>query len=69
MTEDVDYCSKQIELRDAMKHMIATIDQLESYYYCMSYNDSYFGEPEGLVKRTIKELSHTIDGIKRNKLL
>lgn len=35
------------------------IDKLNTYTSCMSYNDSYFGEPEGELKRVIRELDKT----------
>lgn len=35
------------------------IDKLNMYTGCMSYNDSYFGEPEGELKRIIRQLDKT----------
>lgn len=42
---------------------IELIAKLEQWRYCMSYNDSYFGEPAGLVKEITKELSKIVDAI------
>jgi len=33
-----------------------TVRELLTYRFCASYNDSYFGEPAGLVKRAIADL-------------
>lgn len=41
--------------------------KLKKWLYCMSYNDSYFGEPEGLVKRVTSELNRLIDTSPREK--
>jgi hypothetical protein len=42
------------EKADAVARLV---DKLDQWRYCMSYNDSYFGEPAGLVKSVVKELS------------
>jgi len=34
--------------------------KLTDWLYCMSYNDSYFGEPAGLVKQVTSELNRLI---------
>lgn len=34
--------------------------KLVEWLYCMSYNDSYFGEPAGLVKRATAELNRLL---------
>lgn len=48
-------------LEHTMLHLSKTLAKLEKYRLCMSYNDSYFGEPEGTVKRVCSELQHCID--------
>ena len=35
------------------------IDKLNAWTGCMSYNDSYFGEPAGMLKSTIRQLDKT----------
>lgn len=35
------------------------IDKLSAWTGCMSYNDSYFGEPAGMLKSTIRQLDKT----------
>ena len=35
------------------------IDKLNAWIGCMSYNDSYFGEPAGMLKSTIRQLDKT----------
>lgn len=35
------------------------IDKLNEWTGCMSYNDSYFGEPAGMLKSTIRQLDKT----------
>jgi uncharacterized protein YozE (UPF0346 family) len=37
--------------------LVRLVDKLDQWRYCMSYNDSYFGEPAGLVKSVVKELA------------
>ncbi|EAA6551003.1 hypothetical protein DLB95_23770 [Salmonella enterica subsp. diarizonae] len=34
---------------------------------CMSYNGSYVGEPEGLLKRNIREIERILDNCKNDK--
>lgn len=36
------------------------VSQLDPWRSCMSYNDSYFGEPPGHLKSTIRQMSHTV---------
>lgn len=49
------------ELEHTLHHLNRTVKKLSKYKLCMSYNDSYFGEPEGEVKRVVYELSSYID--------
>ena len=43
------------------------IDKLNAWTGCMSYNDSYFGEPAGMLKSTIRQLDKTYKvGISHN---
>lgn len=49
------------ELERTMRHLKKTLEKIDKYRLCMSYNDSYFGEPEGTVKRVCSELQHCID--------
>lgn len=36
--------------------------RIDHFRLCMSYNDSYFGEPKGLLKGCIAEMAHMFDG-------
>lgn len=49
------------ELVRVLRHLKKTLEKIDNYRLCMSYNDSYFGEPEGAVKRVCSELQHCID--------
>lgn len=51
--------AEQIEY---LKKLVAS---LAEWQLCMSYNDSYFGEPAGLVKRTSRELTKLIESAER----
>lgn len=51
--------AEQIEY---LKKLVAS---LAEWQLCMSYNDSYFGEPAGLVKRTSRELTKLIESFER----
>jgi hypothetical protein len=42
----------------AVRMLVARIARWQG---CMSYNDSYFGEPRGLLKGVINELRHVLD--------
>lgn len=33
------------------------VGQLSPWLHCMSYNDSYFGEPKGLLKQTVRQMT------------
>ena len=42
------------------------IDKLNAWTGCMSYNDSYVGEPAGMLKSTIRQLDKTYRGSSHN---
>jgi hypothetical protein len=44
-----------------LEEMIVEIRKLAQWSLCMSYNDSYFGEPAGLVKQAVKQLERLAD--------
>ena len=48
-------------LEHTLRHLGRELAKLDKYRLCMSYNDSYFGEPAGAVKRVVVELRHCID--------
>lgn len=37
------------------------VNDLVQWQSCMSYNDSYFGEPEGFLKKTIRQMAHEMN--------
>ena len=37
------------------------IEELNGWIHCMSYNDSYFGEPTGFLKQTVRQLAKAVD--------
>jgi hypothetical protein len=39
------------------------VGKLAQWRHCMSYNESYFGEPHGLLKSAIAELERIVDPI------
>lgn len=41
--------------------LVSEIEKLSRWKHCMSYNDSYFGEPAGLVKRAVYQLDRLLD--------
>jgi hypothetical protein len=45
---------------DEVRKLIGRIDQ---FRMCMSYNDSYFGEPAGLLKGVFAELARAVNPI------
>ena len=45
------------------EHVRRLVGKLAQWQHCMSYNESYFGEPAGLVKQVTAELAHAIDPI------
>lgn len=44
-------------------HVRRLVGKLHQWQLCMSYNESYFGEPAGLVKSTVEELAHAVNPI------
>lgn len=42
-------------------HINKLVNDLEKYIHCMSYNDSYFGEPEGFLKQTVRKMKYVVD--------
>lgn len=47
-------CFKQME--GSYNALLEDIKQIVKYRYYMSYNDSYFGEPEGFLKSIIADI-------------
>lgn len=47
-------------LEEENRRLIYHASKLIRWLPCMSYNDSYFGEPEGLVKMVTSELQTVI---------
>ena len=45
---------------DEVRKLVGRIDQ---FRMCMSYNDSYFGEPAGLLKGVFSELARAVNPI------
>ena len=45
----------------AQPYLNKLIKDLSQYQHCMSYNDSYFGEPEGFLKRAVRQMAKEID--------
>lgn len=45
------------------EHVRLLVGKLDQWRMCMSHNQSYFGEPAGLVKATIAELAKAVDPI------
>ena len=48
-------------LEHTLRHLGRELAKLDKYRLCMSYNDSYFGEPAGTVKLVVVELRQCID--------
>ncbi len=44
-------------------HVRKLVGRIDMYRLCMSYNESYFGEPAGLLKGVFSELAHAINPI------
>lgn len=45
------------------EHVRLLVGKLDQWRMCMSHNQSYFGEPAGLMKATIAELAKAVDPI------
>ena len=43
-------------MEDKYKELLEDVKQIVKYRYCMSFNDSYFGEPEGFLKSVIEDI-------------
>ncbi|HFG9338592.1 TPA: hypothetical protein ACGHXV_003537 [Salmonella enterica subsp. enterica serovar Adelaide] len=49
------------DLRRAFEAVARLNNEMYCWTSCMSYNGSYNGEPEGLLKRNIREIEHIMD--------
>lgn len=49
------------DLRRAFEAVARLNNEMYRWTSCMSYNGSYVGEPEGLLKRNIREIEHIMD--------
>lgn len=49
------------DLRRAFEAVVRLNNEMYCWTSCMSYNGSYVGEPEGLLKRNIREIEHIMD--------
>ena len=47
----------------ASEHVRRQVGKIDKFRGCMSYNDSYFGEPAGLLKSVVAELARAVDPI------
>ena len=43
-------------MEDKYKELLEDVKQIVKYRYCMSYNSSYFGEPEGFLKAIVADI-------------
>lgn len=43
-------------MEDEYKELLEDVKQIVKYRHCMSYNDSYFGEPEGFLKQVVADI-------------
>lgn len=46
-----------------LRHLRQLAADIEQWSPCMSYNDSYFGEPPGQLKRTVRELADEVEAL------
>ena len=44
-------------------HVRRQVGRIDQWRLCMSHNESYFGEPAGLLKSVVTELAHAVDPI------
>ena len=58
LTKLLDERNVLLDTDDRMRKLVG---QLDLYRNCMSYNDSYFGEPPGMLKQTIRQMVKHID--------
>lgn len=49
--------------REIPEHVRKLVGRIDCYRSCMSYNESYFGEPPGLLKGVFAELAHAMNPI------
>jgi hypothetical protein len=48
----------------ALRRLLELIGDITKHRYQMSYNDSYFGEPAGLLKRTVRDIEKLLDRVR-----
>lgn len=54
-------CSKCFtQLEEQNKELTALLKMITKYRYCMSYNSSYFGEPEGYLKAVVGDIERLL---------
>lgn len=58
--DGIHTCSPQVRQEQEPVAWEHHAKKLTQWMHCMSYNDSYFGEPAGLVKRATAELNRLI---------
>lgn len=59
-----DAAKELIEMASVLRALIKLNNKMYQWTSCMSYNGSYVGEPEGLIKSTIREMEHILDAEK-----
>ncbi|MCB2248939.1 hypothetical protein KTQ81_19045 [Salmonella enterica subsp. diarizonae] len=55
------------DLRRSFEAVARLNNEMYRWTSCMSYNGSYVGEPEGLLKRNIREIERILDRCKSDK--
>ncbi|EOY8362005.1 hypothetical protein AIT68_003542 [Salmonella enterica subsp. salamae] len=55
------------DLRRSFEAVARLNNEMYRWTSCMSYNGSYVGEPEGLLKRNIREIERILDSCKSDK--
>lgn len=55
------------DLRRSFEAVAQLNNEMYRWTFCMSYNGSYVGEPEGLLKRNIREIERILDRCKSDK--
>ena len=43
-------------MEEKYNQLLEEVKKIVKYRYCMSYNDSYFGEPEGYLKAVVADI-------------
>lgn len=56
------------DLRRSFEAVARLNNEMYRWTSCMSYNGSYVGEPEGLLKRNIREIEHIMDSCRASML-